>query len=335
MPSPPPLAAPFALALALAASGAGCGAPPMTPPPEPVPLAIDPAPEPAPAPTAPAALAVATSGPDDDLPPFRCKDGQLFVADDRVYCVQKEPTPFAESAAWCAGNGGVLATIGSDAETRALSLTLRSPVGFDDRAWIGLAEVREGDFRWTDVRALKVTAWAPGEPNDLGGEHCGEMYASGQWNDLACSTAIPFLCERRGGKGPGGAQLKCGVPTFRAGTTTYCLDTQRSLPWLEARKACQAAGGDLASFDSKEELSAFRAAALSALASSALWLGVTDAEVEGKWRAPKGRTPDFTKWRSGEPNDVGGEDCAEWYPSDGGWNDISCAIPHAGLCVPR
>ena len=39
----------------------------------------------------------------------------------------------------------------------------------------------------------------------------------------------------------------------------------------------------------------------------------------------------YTNWNAGEPNDSGGEDCAEIY-SYGEWNDIPCGNSHPGLC---
>ncbi len=41
------------------------------------------------------------------------------------------------------------------------------------------------------------TRWAPGEPNDASAnEDCAQLRTDGQWNDLGCETALPFVCER-------------------------------------------------------------------------------------------------------------------------------------------
>ena len=44
--------------------------------------------------------------------------------------------------------------------------------------------------------AVAYVNWAPGEPNNAGGEDCTEIYQTGQWNDLACRHGRAFICEK-------------------------------------------------------------------------------------------------------------------------------------------
>lgn len=72
------------------------------------------------------------------------------------------------------------------------------------------------------------------------------------------------------------------------------------------------------------------------------WFGASDDETEGDWKwitgpetgtsfwngmsAPSG-TPVgglYSNWAWGEPNDVGGENCAQFYSDGTGWNDLDC-----------
>jgi len=54
----------------------------------------------------------------------------------------------------------------------------------EQRAWIGLSDIEEeGVFHWVDGSEPIYTNWSPGEPNDAGGEDCGEMLPDGRWND--------------------------------------------------------------------------------------------------------------------------------------------------------
>jgi len=282
----------------------------------------------------PAPLVVAA----DDTPEvsYRCAGGSLFLAEDhRPYCVQSQPATFRESDAWCRSNGGRLLTIDGDAHGAALQSTFAPPNPTGDRMWIGLAQLRSGPWQWATGFPVLFASWAVGEPNNSGGaEHCGEFYpASAQWNDLACETAQPFLCEARRRKGALG-RLACTGRSFQVGSTTYCYDANRSAPWDQAETTCKGQGGTLATFENAAELAAFHSVTRSPAGADRVWLGIVDEGHEGRWTNPRGRTADYTKWRAGEPNDAGGENCAEWHASDAGWNDIPCDQVRTGVCIP-
>lgn len=73
------------------------------------------------------------------------------------------------------------------------------------------------------------------------------------------------------------------------------------------------------------------------------WFGARDSNVEGDWEwafgpeagtvfyrgnGNEGGAPVnglYSNWASGEPNDSGDEDCAQFYASGNGWNDLSCS----------
>jgi len=103
--------------------------------------------------------------------------------------------------------------------------------------------------------------------------------------------------------------------------------------WASARTVCAALGGDLASITSAAE-NAFVAAQVTP---SAVWLGGTDAAVEGTWTWSNGDAFGYSNWNTGEPNDAGtGEDCNAMYgPATthaGLWNDADCANAYAYVC---
>ena len=61
------------------------------------------------------------------------------------------------------------------------------------------------------------------------------------------------------------------------------------------------------------------------------WLPLTDQEEEGIFLWWDGSSPAYENWSSGEPNNMGDEDCTElilW----GQWNDIRCDDARAVLC---
>ena len=327
--------------LAATALLVGCAAkadpPPTSPPAQPT-QACEPAPPPtatlaAPPPPTTVAAAPPPRPAEEEPIPFHCAGGELVVAGDRPVCVQAKETSFHESEAWCRSNGGGLTVPSSPEENAALQRALRSPVGLDGSAWIGLVEPREGDWRWSGGGRAEFTNWEPGEPNDAGGENCGELHAAGaRWNDLDCAVAQPFLCERRGG-----APFKkasCGA-AFSAGDAHYCYDAT-PLAWGAAEAACAKRGARLAAFRSAADVDAFRAVATARLRADRAWVGVTDEGHEGSFTNARGKRASFAPWRPGEPNNAGGrENCVEWFSSDARWNDVPCELPRVGLCSPR
>ncbi len=331
----------LALLLALAPAAASCGAEPPPPPAAPIvvefPQAV--AMIAAPPPAEPGPAKIAAPALEDEPIAFHCAGGELLVAGDRPYCVQKAAMSYDESERWCAANGGHLARIGSDEENRALMTALGSPVGFEGGAWFGLVSPAPGRWLWSTGKQVAFTRWAPGEPNNAGGdENCGELYAhSAGWNDLACARRLSYLCEsrpaRRGATPP---KLTCGGKAFRAGGIDYCYEPGQALAWIDAEHACKKQGGTLASFERPEEVDAFVAAINGRLGFDRAWIGFTDEVQQGRWTTVTGHRMRYSHWRPGEPNNAGGhEHCAEWYTADGGWNDIQCEQPHVGICAPR
>ncbi len=328
----PPLAL---LVLVVASVSCGGESPAVVSPASVVVVALPAASEPASPKAEPAPLAVAVT---PEPVPFHCGGGTLIVAGDRPYCIEGAAATFAESEAWCASNGGHLARIESDQESRALQLAVGSPVGFESGAWFGLVSPQPNQWLWSTGAPVVFQSWAPGEPNNRGGaENCGEIYGrSAQWNDLTCALPMPYVCEsrplRRGATPP---KLRCGGTSFHAGGIEYCYEPRRAVPWIDAEHACKSAGGTLASLVTREESEAFRAATAARFPFDRAWIGFTDEGHEGRWTTVTGLPTTYQHWRQGEPNNAGGrENCAEWYPSDAGWNDIACEQPHVGICTP-
>jgi hypothetical protein len=270
--------------------------------------------------------------------PLTCNDGDPLEVGGRHYCLQRVATTFRESARFCEANGGRLAEIASVTETTELQQALSSPMSFETSAWIGLSQAKsKAPWTWGGGGAATFTAWAPGEPNDSGGvEHCAELHPhSARWNDVPCELPHAFVCERRlTAKAESGAQ-RCRGAAFRVGAIDYCYHRMRLISWDDAASVCNDQGGRLATFVTRDELDAFRRAIAGRLAEGRLWIGYTDEAREGRWTTVDGKTPTFTRWRPGEPNNSGGaEHCAEWLAIDGGWNDVACDTPHLGLCEP-
>lgn len=85
--------------------------------------------------------------------------------------------------------GANLISVQSAAENAAL-LTALSNQGYAGQViWIGFGDgASEGNFTWYDGAPVNYSNWAPGEPNNAGGdEDCTQIYPDGSWNDLNCA----------------------------------------------------------------------------------------------------------------------------------------------------
>jgi hypothetical protein len=103
---------------------------------------------------------------------------------------------WTDARATCRGWGYDLLTITSARED-AFIFEAAVDVA-DEKWWMGLNDRRiEGRFVWEDGTPVTYTNWGPDEPNDSGGEDCGQLnrYADGGWNDEPCGTVLPFICE--------------------------------------------------------------------------------------------------------------------------------------------
>ncbi|XP_064293275.1 CD209 antigen-like isoform X1 [Phalacrocorax carbo] len=95
----------------------------------------------------------------------------------------------------CAAFGAHLAVVSSEQENKFLANHI-----MDDRVfWLGLTDtLQEGNWQWVDGTPLSVLFWNSGEPNNAGrhGEDCASIYSNGRWNDIICTNAEAWICER-------------------------------------------------------------------------------------------------------------------------------------------
>jgi len=90
----------------------------------------------------------------------------------------------------------------NSAEENQFVLFLFQSINTTKGIWIGLVKDKKLQlFRWTSEERVGFKNWAE-EPDINGLENCGEMvdYGSyrGKWNDIGCSSDLPFICEKKG-----------------------------------------------------------------------------------------------------------------------------------------
>lgn len=120
------------------------------------------------------------------------------------------------------------------------------------------------------------------------------------------------------------AQATCsGEFATSDGSTFVVCDWDSGNPtWAQASDFCfDVYGGSLATISNAEQNDTINANSFT----DRVWIGFNDIDVEGTFVWENGESVTFTNWSAGEPNNSGGEDCAEMRPS-GLWNDIPCTF---------
>lgn len=259
--------------------------------------------------------------------PLPCP-GPTFSAGGRVFCVNPRPLPFDAAEEACRTFGGHLAKLASGELVAGAAAALRAELGLAGGFWMGLVEPTRDRWAWVDAGAPSFGSWAPGEPNDAGGEDCAELVLpAGQWNDLGCQTARPFVCERRT------EAWGCTGTSLTTPFGTYCVHVSLPRTWSAAQDACQANGGSLLELETQAEADALLRATGARLGGDRLWIGLHDRAAEGRFVWLDGYPLTDSSFAPGEPNDAGGaEDCTEMFADGGRWNDIPCGLARPSLC---
>eukprot|EP00523_Entomoneis_sp_CCMP467_P020209 CAMPEP_0168860918 /NCGR_PEP_ID=MMETSP0727-20121128/17640_1 /TAXON_ID=265536 /ORGANISM="Amphiprora sp., Strain CCMP467" /LENGTH=944 /DNA_ID=CAMNT_0008915887 /DNA_START=148 /DNA_END=2978 /DNA_ORIENTATION=+ len=210
--------------------------------------------------------------------------------------------------------------------------------------WIGFNDlVTEGQWKWTDGSTSSYINWTGGQPSNSGssGEDCAEFLgqsANGRWNDLTCSTnrwafyQFPMseyqnVCDKFDGcqPGPGNSFSEtCGASA--PSESTFVCRTTSSKNWEDHRSNAVSKNGHLLTISDQ----AMNDYLDDNFADGKYWIGYNDLVTEGQWKWTDGSTSSYVNWKSGQPNNSGGnpgEDCAEFLGQNenGWWNDLSCS----------
>lgn len=122
---------------------------------------------------------------------MRAFDGHLYLAVSFRFVLTWGEAQDYGAQIEAGQNDWHLATITSARETTAIrGMTQASP-------WFGLFQEQgavepDGGWAWVTGEPLVYTNWANGEPNNFNGiEHHGQVWSSGEWNDIDPPLSIP------------------------------------------------------------------------------------------------------------------------------------------------
>ncbi|QYX30199.1 lectin-like protein [Sphaerospermopsis torques-reginae] len=110
----------------------------------------------------------------------------IFTYNGKFYLLSNAGT-WTQAQAQAVTLGGNLVTVNDAAENQFLVNTF----GGSEGLWIGLTdEVTEGTFKWANGEAVTYTNWAPGEPNDFGGQDYAwiNFQNPGKWDDAGIAN---------------------------------------------------------------------------------------------------------------------------------------------------
>ncbi|MDH5676220.1 MAG: hypothetical protein OEZ06_29135 [Myxococcales bacterium] len=161
-----------------------------------------------------------------------------------------------------------------------------------------------------------------------------------------CSDGVCPLSSVCDGAGSCGSASDCTPPhsscgaleTYNGHGYYFCTAGQS---WQNARDICRSqAGLDLVHIDNAAENTFVDGNLV-----STTWIGGNDQSVEGVWRWSDddsqfwsgdsgGFAVTYANWGSGEPNNSGGEHCAEM-GTNGNWNDQTCSTSRDFVCETR
>ncbi|XP_039270051.2 macrophage mannose receptor 1-like [Styela clava] len=271
------------------------------------------------------------------------------------YLLVVESKTWQDADKYCRDKGNNLMSIGHVYENELIhSWFWKGQLSSNDKLWIGMSysvSVNNDDsvntsFSWTDGWPVQYTNWGQGEPNTAqtaGNQGCVYINSNGQWSTTGggtttCDTTASFVCKisrdpipteppiREGNCDPNYAEFNEFCYYINPGITD---ETSRS--WFEARHECQVHGGELASFHSDDEVSAF-IVSIAGASSHNLWIGLYSNGYDG-WVWSDSTAVEYTNWNDNEPNGQGnGEECVEMYPWSGAWNDVSCYEHRGYVC---
>ncbi|XP_067290034.1 C-type lectin domain family 4 member F-like [Pseudorasbora parva] len=125
--------------------------------------------------------------------------------------------------------------------------------------------------------------------------------------------------------------LKDGWTYFKS-SFYYLSNEEKS--WTESRRYCTARGADLIIINNQKEQDFVK----NISNGTSVWIGLTDRDVEGRWKWVDGSSLNSSFWWSGEPNGGSLQNCVltvdhdRRWPQFLGWNDDPCDRAYQWIC---
>ncbi len=160
-------------------------------------------------------------------------------------------------------------------------------------------------------------------------EDCHDGYADVNPNGTETCNGLDDDCSGFGDDGT--ASCPCNVHWEQNTGRPYMFCTTAE-PWSDARSECYAYDYTMLSVnDAYEDI--FANGVADTYSNSKWWIGLNDIDTEGTFEWENGDDVDFENWHSGEPNNLGNEDCTQYNRwGDHTWNDEPCSSSFRYIC---
>ena len=245
-----------------------------------------------------------------------------FMFQGHEYKLYNKALPWREAYKFCEQQGGHLATINSEEEQTFIYNIIKNK-STRSYTWLGATDwYEEGNWKWITGNKIVYHNWADGEPNNNYDEDFMMIYNnSGKWNDgtdiyYSDTKAYSFICEFENDS------LFCTLEkTFDYNGHRYEVYTN-AVDWQTAKRFCEQKGGHLVTITSANENNTIKNN-VNGLSNERYWLGLSDIDLQSKWKWITGESFSYKNWSSGEPNNSAGiESYAELVTANGEWNDL-------------
>ncbi|XP_074498856.1 C-type mannose receptor 2-like [Sebastes fasciatus] len=224
-----------------------------------------------------------------------------------------------EAQSYCREKYTDLATIDNMEDVKILNnmVDLNKMVNPDNshEAWIGLYDDQDS-WRWSlsDTSFYKqgeteFRRWTSGEPNNwISGQHCAQMFSSGEWGDTSCESHLKAVC------------------LYVRGPNVKFILINIFMTWTEAQSYCRDRYTDLASVRNMTDNQKVQELVP---AGENVWIGL----FRDSWKWSDGSNSSIRYWSAGQPNNYAGiQPCVAAHFDSGKWNDVSCDVKRAFIC---
>ncbi|XP_065132571.1 macrophage mannose receptor 1b [Paramisgurnus dabryanus] len=259
----------------------------------------------------------------------------------KCYMIREDTKTWKEAREYCRDLGGDLVSVMN--EQQQAYFTTMLPDKTTD-LWIGLSNLANGRFKWTDGSSVEFTHWARGEPHTYhwfgyhwtkyvssSDEECavighGSSFDFGKWVATDCNATHGFICARD--IDPALTSVPFEFPdTFVKMGNSSLKVIRENQTWDEANRRCESHGAHLVSIRSSitqayAQLQIFRT-------QQPIWIGLNSVKTNGYFLWINNWHMNMEKWAFGEPRP--NRPCV-YMDVNGQWRTAFCNKTFHSIC---